>query len=51
MRLETLEGEEKRERENNVAIKIALVLSLVDLYEHLPHWTRSSFISVPFICA
>ena len=42
---------EKRKRKNTVAIKIALVLCLVDLYEHLPSQTRSSFISVLFIYA
>ena len=42
-------GSEKG-RKNIVAIKIVLVLYLDDLYEKLPPWTVSSFISVPLIC-
>ena len=46
MRIETLEeGDEKTEK-NTVAITIALVLYLLDLYEHLPPQTRNSFILV-----
>ena len=37
MRIKTLEeGDEKTEKKNTVAITIALVLCLLDLYEHLP---------------
>ena len=42
-------GSEKG-RKNIVAIKIVLVLCLVDLYEKLPHRIVSSFISVSLIC-
>ena len=33
-----------KQRKNTVAITIAVVLCLLDLYEHLPPWTRSSSI-------
>ena len=50
MRVETLEERDQKKIENIVAIKIILVLCLVDLYEKLPSQTISSFISVPLIC-
>ena len=50
MRVETLEERDQKKRENIVAIKIILILCLVDLYEKLSPQTISSFISVPLIC-
>ena len=50
MRVKALEERDQKKRENIVAIKIILILCLVDLYEKLPPQTISSFISVPLIC-
>ena len=36
----------KKEEENTIAIKIILVIGLIDLYGDLPPWTVNSFRSV-----
>ena len=43
--------EDKKESKNTVAIKIALVTCLIDLYENLPPWTVNSFRSILLIFA
>ena len=44
-------GDWKKEKGNTVAIKIILVLYLIDLYGELSLRIASLFMSVSFICA